>query len=244
MSTYDLHIAAMAASSRAAANLNVTDNGTGASGDGPGVSARVFSGHEAAVYDQLKDENDQRAMDNSIRWAAANQQTTIQQTTDTNVPPDVNTAPAAPPMYSQGRQVKMNDVADPTRDDLITVLSVPGIAACIEHWKKVNGTDELPSPAIEPSAEQHGVFQMYYYTGQVPYFDMGIFGPYFNRTFCQIMRVGLMWAPDGTLIRAVFQGPPAVEYWTPCLKVYGCGMESWDMADPHVMRKYESFIKL
>jgi hypothetical protein len=201
-------------------------------------AARVCTGYEKPYAEKLLEEKNQELFDNSIRWAEANQHPLIQQA------PAVVQGETGPtlPQYACTRRIKMNEVADTNRDDLINVCTMQGVKECISHWQKIHRTIKQPPPEIEPSQEQLGVFYMYLLTWAIPYFDFAIFGPFFNRTLCNIMRVGLTWSPDGLLIRHPFKGPPSHEYWTACWNVFGCGMEMWDMADPMTMSDYGKFI--
>ena len=197
-------------------------------------AARVFVGADKSWQEQLQDDKSQQWIENQTRWTAANQPIVHHASAPAAAP-----APEAP-QYSQ--TCLMSEIADPYRQDRIRVINDQEVSACIDTWKRLNGSEARPAADIMPSPEQLGVGLMYKVTNQVPYFSMCLVGPHHQRHICAMLRVGLTFALDGTLVREQFKGPPSIEHFNACQNVIATIFEMHDMIDPAILREYSKFI--
>ena len=196
-------------------------------------AARVFVGADKSWQEHFQEEKCQQWIENQTNWNAAHQPVIHQ----------VMGAPAPAPDVQQYTQTCLiSDIADPYRTDRIRVLNDAEVSACIDTWKRLNGSEARPAAKIMPSPEQLGVGLMYKVTNQVPYFSMCLTGPHHQRHVCAMLRVGLTFAPDGSLVRGQFKGPPSIEHFNACQDVIAAIFEMHDMIDPAILRDYSKFI--
>ena len=92
-------------------------------------AARVFACVDKTLVEQLQDDKNQQAMENNIRWCAAQQSSIIQQA------PSSSSHEVAPKPPEFQRRIKMCDVADPLRVDLGPTLGMNGVSQCLEHGR-------------------------------------------------------------------------------------------------------------
>ena len=105
---------------------------------------------------------------------------------------------------------------------------------------------KIPHPqSIEPSLDQLTVVNSYLKAKKVPWVDFAIFGPYNARTQRANAFAGYAWGPSGVIQNIDFKGPPTIEGWEACFKVFATTMIMLDVVDPYVLLgegSYSAFI--
>ena len=75
------------------------------------------------------------------------------------------------------------------------------------------------------------------------YVDFALWGIFHIRTAKSFLFRGLVVGPGGILIEQELKGPPSFEHWSPCWKVFQCGMISADACMPPFLIAYYTMIK-
>ena len=75
------------------------------------------------------------------------------------------------------------------------------------------------------------------------YVDFALWGSFHIRTARSFRFRGLAVGPGGILIEIELKGPPSFDYWSPCWKVFQCGMISADACIPPHLIAYREMIK-
>jgi len=134
-------------------------------------------------------------------------------------------------------------VADEVRNQEIELLEDADIDPLIANWRYETRSKKDPPPDEEPSPAQLSYLAMCKRTAENPYVNMGFWGPFGERLMQRILAVMWMLMPDGSRVRNKFLGPPTINQWVSCWKVFMTGMIMHGMADYQTMKDYMEFIK-
>ena len=109
-------------------------------------------------------------------------------------------------------------------------------------YKRKFGPREEPPEDQEPSNEQLVCLQCVIKGGQVPFVDMAVWGPYGGRLYRKNKLRGSVFKSDGSFGSQEIFGPPDIDAWVACWKVFRCAMIMLDAVDLGVLDKYQDLI--
>ena len=101
------------------------------------------------------------------------------------------------------------------------------------------GVNRRPPPELEPTGEQLTCLRTILGTGQAPYAEFCVFGPYALRRFKDRKLHGVTFNEDGELLPIQILGPPNMETWQSCWGVYKVAMLMLEAVDLGVLDSYE-----
>jgi hypothetical protein len=117
----------------------------------------------------------------------------------------------------------MSAVIDQSKDIIIKDLPGAQIRQMYSDYEQRQGAE--PSQDIEPSASQLSALWQLLEMGDIPYADMGIFGPHAVRMAKKQTYAARHYDPrDGSWSTTELKGPGCFETWWQCWRVYRCAM--------------------
>ena len=138
---------------------------------------------------------------------------------------------------AEGRKIKLSMVVAQWNDTEIEV-EVHKMAMYFARWSVIFGKLDRPEPCETPAPEQMSALEYLIKTGQVPYVDFSIWGPFFTRIMKRLKLVGKTLTEDGTLTTMEIFGPPTFEHWKSSYRVFVAAALMADLYDLGMMVKY------
>ena len=141
------------------------------------------------------------------------------------------------------RKIKLSQVLSQVNDTEIDVLTEPQLVGMYARYEHLFGKGQRPHPSREPSVEQltaiHGLIR----SGQNPYVDFAIFGPFATRLKKRLKFQGLTLSKDGELIQTELHGPQNFATWKASFEVYYNALIMADAVDLGSVLDYLSRIE-
>ena len=184
--------------------------------------------HAARVKEKLEDPRDvalfkietDKRKQQELEWMIASSgkgksARTNEHSSSSNASPDI-------PLH---RRVCVRDIADDLSSQEIIVMEQKDLAPLLKNWREEhNNTKRDPPPDHEPSKAQLSYLGMCKETGEIPYVNLGFWGPFQDRIYQRILTYMWVFMSDGQKVRQKFLGPPTIKQWLVCWAVYACGM--------------------
>jgi len=120
-----------------------------------------------------------------------------------------------------GRNVKLATCVDQANDMEATRMSPQDVTAAYERYKSCQG--DVPRPEEDLTTEQLTGLKALFDSGQVPYVDLAVWGPYGRRIQKKLKLSGFIMGANGQLQHAQLFGPPCVEEWVKGFAVFKTG---------------------
>ena len=139
---------------------------------------------------------------------------------------------AAPPAPAQR---KLADVLDQGDDGNFVPLNMDELTKIRERHVEVTGAE--PPQDERPSADQLAALKSKLGAGKCPYVDLGLFGPFGDRTAKLRKFQAQIWV-DGELTTKFVGGPRTFEAWKSSWAVFRAAMIMLDVCTPSALDKY------
>ena len=131
------------------------------------------------------------------------------------VPPVSGSGPAT----NQAKKFKMSSVLDQTDDTEVEIKSRSELVKFYENHREITGADPLPE--VEPTDIQVvAMEEKVVVRGEPPYADFSILTPFGRRMQKTMKMKSFAFQPDGSWKTAEIPGPPNLQAWQACFKVY------------------------
>ena len=139
-----------------------------------------------------------------------------------------------------GDKRKKSEVLDQMDDGTYEQLDPDSRKKMRVRHRDVTGGN--PLAASRPTAQQLAALKSRVESGDAPYTDFAVFGPYGNR-LSKIRKFEAQVFVDGELKTRILRGPSNVESWSACWSVFRSAMIRLDMASPQVLDDYHEGIR-
>ena len=139
-----------------------------------------------------------------------------------------------------GEKRKKSDVLDQLDDGTYDDLDPEARKQMRTRHRDVTGGN--PLPAARPTAPQLAALKSRVESGEAPYTDFAVFGPYGNR-LSKIRKFEAQVFVDGELKTRILRGPSNFESWSACWAVFRSAMIMLDLASPQVLDDYHEGIR-
>lgn len=117
------------------------------------------------------------------------------------------------------KKVKISSVLDQTDDTEVEIKSRAELAGYFENHREITGSDPLPE--VEPTDIQVvAMEEKVVVRDEAPYADFSILTPFGRRMQKTMKMKSFAFQPDGTWKTAEIPGPPNLQAWQACFKVY------------------------
>ena len=143
----------------------------------------------------------------------------------------ISTAPVAAPVTLK----KCSDLVDQGCDLQFVPLAATEVNELRQKFEEKTGDE--PEEAARPSADQLGALKCLLSAGKAPYVDLGLFGPFGDRT-AKLRRFQAQVWVDGELTTKMIAGPRSFEAWKGSWEVFRASMIMLDAATIAGLDKY------
>eukprot|EP00435_Cladocopium_sp_Y103_P048512 s1251_g14.t1 len=150
---------------------------------------------------------------------------------------------AAAAATPQGRKIKLSSIISQVDDSEVMVAEEKEIIKCYARYESVFGSGERPAKDCEPTAEQLSGLIHLTTTGQPPYADFSVFGPFGHRMMKRIKLSGYNIERDGTLRTVELYGPNNVGTWLQSYNVLLTILVMLDAVDLGHLQKYRAHVE-
>jgi len=117
------------------------------------------------------------------------------------------------------KEVKISSVLDQTDDTEVEMKSRAELVGYYENHREITGSDPLPE--VEPTDIQVvAMEEKVVVRDEAPYADFSILTPFGRRMQKTMKMKSFAFQPDGTWKTAEIPGPPNLQAWQACFKVY------------------------
>ena len=117
------------------------------------------------------------------------------------------------------KKVKISSVLDQTDDTEVEIKSRAELVGYYENHREITGSDPLPE--VEPTDIQVvAMEEKVVVRDEAPYADFSILTPFGRRMQKTMKMKSFAFQPDGTWKTAEIPGPPNLQAWQACFKVY------------------------
>ena len=117
------------------------------------------------------------------------------------------------------KKVKISSVLDQADDTEVEIKSRAELVAYFENHREITGSDPLPE--VEPTDIQVvAMEEKVVVRDEAPYADFSILTPFGRRMQKTMKMKSFAFQPDGTWKTAEIPGPPNLQAWQACFKVY------------------------
>jgi hypothetical protein len=159
-----------------------------------------------------------------------------------NAPPSASqSSSSALPNHLGLLTVRVRDIADPSNRQEIQSMVSEELDPYIARYKKLMW--EEPKPCVEPTCDQVAVLRHLINSGQSPFVDFAIWGPYNDRFQRSQMFSGLEVGSDGNLHKIEVRGPATLDLWCEAYDVFASAMLMLGASMPPTIFGYRDFIK-
>ena len=119
------------------------------------------------------------------------------------------------------RSVKLATCVDQANDMEATLMTPDEKVAAYDRYKTSQG--DVPRPEEDLTDEQLAGLRALYRSGQVPYVDLAVWGPFGRRIQKKLKLSGLIMGANGSLQQSQLFGPPCLEEWIAGFTVFKTG---------------------
>ena len=123
------------------------------------------------------------------------------------------------------------------RTDEVPIFDYTRMAEARKTYLVKMHTKRIPMED-EPTAEQLSALHTLVKEKGPPCVDFAVWGPYNDRVRKAMSHRGYTFGPDGKLTPEEFRGPPTIEQWSACWRVFMCGMIMLNEAEHPTLEAY------
>lgn len=135
-----------------------------------------------------------------------------------------------------GRTVSFRLALQDRTDEALPMDAESYDAARKKYCEKMH-TRSIPMDD-EPTADQLALLRQLLKENSPPYVDFAVWGPYGGRVKKALAHKGLTFNAQSQLVPDEFRGPPSIEHWMACWRVFQTGMIMLDAADHPCLEAY------
>ena len=140
------------------------------------------------------------------------------------------------------KRVRLSSLVDSSAEAELITLEGSEIRRMFSEYKKARG--DYPHKDMEPSEEQLSAVAQLLKTGQAPYVDFALFGPYGKRALKKLTLVSFSYQVEtGTWKRVELPGPPDFNSWWKAWLVLKTTLLLLQCVDSERLEHYGEFIR-
>lgn len=141
------------------------------------------------------------------------------------------------------RKVKLSQILSQIDDTEVEVLDEKMLLVMYARYEQLYGKGQRPHPSREPSVEQLTAIHGLITSGQNPYVDFAIFGPYATRLKKKLKFQGLTLSKEGELVQTELYGPHNFGTWKASFEVYSNTLIMTDTVDLGAKLAYQNRVE-
>ena len=156
----------------------------------------------------------------AIMWRVARQAFGLPDIDPLITDPAVVASPAPKAVAASGaKKVKVSSHADQLDESEVDMISQEDLEQLYRNYRQLTGAD--PQPESDPTPEQVTVLRNKVLVAkEAPYADFSVLTPYGRRVQKQMKAKGFHLQQDGTWKSTEIPGPPTMEAWKSCWRIY------------------------
>jgi len=150
------------------------------------------------------------------------------------------TAPSAPTavLATTGVKIKLSQIIDQGSDQEILILDHVALTRFRTRFNDLNG--DSPLQKVEVTDAQLSALDFRVTSGQAPFADFGVWGPYGARLERRLKFTHHVMGPDGTWKTMELPGADSLHTWRSCWSVFRTASIMVGLAHPAVLDRYEA----